>query len=113
MLAWRNVRTIKGPLDIIYNSSPLFFSLHNLSVSSANISNDVSEWVGQELSQSDRPELTAARTVISGGVCVCVYMCTCILSFMPLIQTSGRGMKNGENFELLYTLADKLNAAGT
>jgi electron transfer flavoprotein alpha subunit len=47
------------------------------------------EFVSQELSKSDRPELTAAKTVISGG----------------------RGMKNGENFKLLYDLADKLNAA--
>merc|ERR1712142_1027566 len=42
-----------------------------------------------ELTKSDRPELTAAKTVISGG----------------------RGMKNGENFQLLYNLADKMNAA--
>ena len=28
-------------------------------------------------------------------------------------QFTGRGMKNGENFSLLYDLADKLNAAGT
>uniref|UniRef100_H2Z3L5 Electron transfer flavoprotein subunit alpha n=1 Tax=Ciona savignyi TaxID=51511 RepID=H2Z3L5_CIOSA len=49
----------------------------------------LSSWVSQELSKSDRPELTAARVVISGG----------------------RGMKNGENFQLLYTLADKMNAA--
>lgn len=55
----------------------------------SDVSNDKSKFVGQELSKSDRPELTAAKTVISGG----------------------RGMKNGENFELLYTLADKLNAA--
>jgi len=48
-----------------------------------------SKWVSQELSKSDRPELTAARVVISGG----------------------RGLKNGENFGLLYQLADKLNAA--
>ncbi|KAK3878915.1 hypothetical protein Pcinc_016458 [Petrolisthes cinctipes] len=50
---------------------------------------DISQFVGQELSKSDRPELTAAKTVISGG----------------------RGMKSGENFQMLYTLADKLNAA--
>nr|XP_039272124.1 electron transfer flavoprotein subunit alpha, mitochondrial-like isoform X1 [Styela clava] len=55
----------------------------------SDVSNDQSKFLGQELSKSDRPELTAAKTVISGG----------------------RGMKNGENFELLYTLADKLNAA--
>lgn len=50
---------------------------------------DLSKWVKQELTKSDRPELTAARVVISGG----------------------RGMKNGDNFQLLYTLADKMNAA--
>lgn len=47
------------------------------------------QYVKQELSKSDRPELTSAKVVISGG----------------------RGMKSGENFKLLYTLADKLNAA--
>lgn len=47
------------------------------------------EFVKQELTKSDRPELTSAKVVISGG----------------------RGMKSGENFKLLYTLADKLNAA--
>lgn len=47
-----------------------------------------SKFVGEELAKSERPELTSARIVISGG----------------------RGMQNGENFELLYKLADKLNA---
>ncbi len=46
-------------------------------------------FVGEELAKSDRPELTAASIVISGG----------------------RGMQNGENFEMLYKLADKLGAA--
>src|ERR1700682_3338151 len=45
--------------------------------------------VGQELTKSDRPELTNARVVISGG----------------------RGLQNGENFKMLEALADKLNAA--
>ena len=49
----------------------------------------VSKFVGEELAESDRPELTAARVVISGG----------------------RGMQNGENFEMLYKVADKLGAA--
>ncbi len=49
----------------------------------------LSEFVGQELAESDRPELTAAPVVISGG----------------------RGMQNGENFKLLEGIADKLGAA--
>ncbi|KAK7116018.1 electron transfer flavoprotein subunit alpha, mitochondrial-like [Littorina saxatilis] len=53
------------------------------------VSNDKSSFLGQELSKSDRPELTSAKCVISGG----------------------RGMKNGENFQLLYKLADKIGAA--
>jgi len=48
-----------------------------------------SEFVGEELTKSDRPELTAAKTVISGG----------------------RGMGSGENFKLLEGIADKLGAA--
>ena len=49
----------------------------------------VSSFVGEELAKSDRPELTAAKVVISGG----------------------RGMQNGDNFEMLYKVADKLGAA--
>ena len=48
-----------------------------------------SEFVSEELSKSDRPELTQAKIVISGG----------------------RGMGNGENFAILEKVADKLNAA--
>ncbi|SFR45664.1 electron transfer flavoprotein alpha subunit apoprotein [Pseudidiomarina maritima] len=53
------------------------------------VSNEKSEFVGEELAQSERPDLTAARVVISGG----------------------RGMQNGENFHLLEKVADKLGAA--
>jgi electron transfer flavoprotein alpha subunit len=49
----------------------------------------VSSFVGEELAKSDRPELTAAKIVVSGG----------------------RGMQNGDNFSHLYSLADKLGAA--
>ncbi len=48
-----------------------------------------SRFVSQELTKSERPELTAARIVVSGG----------------------RGLGNGENFKILDTLADKLGAA--
>ena len=48
-----------------------------------------SRFVGAELSRSERPELTAARVVISGG----------------------RGMQAGENFRLLEPIADRLGAA--
>jgi electron transfer flavoprotein alpha subunit len=48
-----------------------------------------SAFVGEELAKSDRPELTAASIVVSGG----------------------RGMQNGDNFSHLYSLADKLGAA--
>ncbi|GAB7529910.1 FAD-binding protein [Pseudomonas sp. 3A(2025)] len=48
-----------------------------------------SSFVSEELATSDRPELTAAKVVVSGG----------------------RGMQNGENFKHLYALADKLGAA--
>jgi electron transfer flavoprotein alpha subunit len=50
---------------------------------------NVSKFVSAELSKSERPELTAARVVISGG----------------------RGMQAGENFKLLEPIADKLGAA--
>ena len=49
----------------------------------------ISSFVGQQLTKSDRPELTAARIIVSGG----------------------RGMGNGENFKLLEDVADKLGAA--
>ncbi len=47
------------------------------------------KFVGQELTKSERPELTQAKIVVSGG----------------------RGMQSGENFKLLEALADKLGAA--
>jgi electron transfer flavoprotein alpha subunit len=49
----------------------------------------LSKFVGREEAKSERPELTSARVVVSGG----------------------RGMGSGENFKLLEPLADKLNAA--
>jgi len=49
----------------------------------------LSTWVQDEIAQMDRPELTAASIIISGG----------------------RGMQNGDNFKLLESVADKLGAA--
>ncbi len=49
----------------------------------------LSSHVSENLSKSDRPELTSASIIISGG----------------------RGMQNGENFAMLEKIADKLNAA--
>ncbi|MCH2395473.1 electron transfer flavoprotein subunit alpha/FixB family protein [Oceanibaculum sp.] len=48
-----------------------------------------SSFVGQELSKSERPELTSARVIVSGG----------------------RGMQSGDNFHMLDKIADKLGAA--
>ena len=50
---------------------------------------EMSRFISAELSKSERPELTAARVVISGG----------------------RGMQSGDNFNLLEPIADKLGAA--
>ncbi len=49
----------------------------------------LSEFKGAELSKSERPELTSARVIISGG----------------------RGMQSGDNFHLLEAVADRLGAA--
>lgn len=60
-------------------------------VAASDVAKDagVSSFVSAELTKSERPELTAARVIISGG----------------------RGMQNGENFSLLEGIADKLGAA--
>jgi electron transfer flavoprotein alpha subunit len=49
----------------------------------------LSKFVGEELSKSERPELTSAKIIISGG----------------------RGMQSGENFHMLEKIADRLHAA--
>ena len=60
-------------------------------IENINISHSlgISEFISEELAVSERPELTAANIVISGG----------------------RGMQDGENFALLEGIADKLGAA--
>ncbi len=60
-------------------------------ISSVDAAEDlaISQFVSEEMAKSDRPELTAAKVIISGG----------------------RGMGNGENFAMLEQVADKLGAA--
>jgi len=58
-------------------------------VDAAASNESLSHWVSQELSVSDRPDLATADIVVSGG----------------------RGLKSGENFDMLYNLAEKMNAA--
>jgi electron transfer flavoprotein alpha subunit len=55
---------------------------------SATAGPGISEYVSEELSKSDRPELTSAKIIISGG----------------------RGMQSGDNFHLLEKVADRLGA---
>src|SRR6185369_15635981 len=49
----------------------------------------ISKFVSEELSKSERPELTSAKIIISGG----------------------RGMQSGDNFHMLDKVADRLHAA--
>ncbi|WP_299194534.1 FAD-binding protein [uncultured Amphritea sp.] len=60
-------------------------------ISSVDAAEDlaISQFISEEMAKSDRPELTAAKVIISGG----------------------RGMGNGENFAMLEQVADKLGAA--
>ena len=74
--------TAFDPVDASGASAPVE------SISADGVS-DLSSFVNEEIAQSDRPELTAASIVISGG----------------------RGMQSGDNFHLLETIADKLGAA--
>ena len=74
---------------------PTAFDKVELGGSSASItklempSQGETEWLGESVTKSDRPDLGSARTVVSGG----------------------RGMKSGDNFVLLEKLADKLGGA--
>ena len=55
----------------------------------AEVVPNISKFINREETKSERPELGTARIVISGG----------------------RGMQSGDNFKLINSIADKLNAA--
>ena len=84
----------KDPVKIL-SVRPTSFEKADLEDISCNVESievtpfDKAEWVSENVSKSDRPDLSSASIVISGG----------------------RGMKNGENFRMLEELADKLGAA--
>ncbi|XP_075064530.1 electron transfer flavoprotein subunit alpha, mitochondrial isoform X2 [Mixophyes fleayi] len=80
------VLTIRGTSFEMASSSGGNASLNNVSPPAPV---GQSEWLQQSLTKSDRPELTSAKVVVSGG----------------------RGLKSGDNFKLLYDLADQLHAA--
>jgi len=63
----------------------------NAIIENVDYKNDpkLSAYLGSELTKSERPELTSAKIIVSGG----------------------RGMQSGENFSLLEEIADKLGAA--
>ena len=58
--------------------------LHFLTAPAAETSNDLSSWVGEELNVSDRPELTSAKVVVSGGVSLVVFYIQEVLLHMML-----------------------------
>lgn len=71
-----------------FDAAPVGGSADVVTVADA-IASETSSFVSAQLTESERPELTAADVIISGG----------------------RGMQNGENFSLLEGIADKLGAA--
>ena len=81
-----NVLTVRGTAFDPVAAEGGSAAIENLSVAKEA---GLSSFVGEEIAKNDRPELTAAKIVISGG----------------------RGMQNGDNFSILYKVADKLGAA--
>ncbi|MBP9902910.1 MAG: FAD-binding protein [Verrucomicrobia bacterium] len=80
------VMTVRGTA---FNAAVATGGLANVEAVAPVADAGLSSFVGQQLTKSDRPELTAARIIVSGG----------------------RGMGNGDNFKLLEDVADKLGAA--
>ncbi len=91
------IATVKSSDDIkcltiratAFDATPTIDSDAKISTIDTVVNQSASKFVKEALAESDRPELTAAKIVVSGG----------------------RGVKNKENFDLIYQLADKLGAA--
>lgn len=79
------VMTVRSTAFPAADASGSTGSVENMTAGSADAN---ATYVSAALAKSDRPELASARIVVSGG----------------------RALKSGENFEILYKLADKLNA---
>lgn len=80
------VLTIRGTA---FDAAPASGGSAVVEATGAAHASTTSSFVGEEVAKSDRPDLTAASIVVSGG----------------------RGMGNGKNFDMLYSIADKLGAA--
>jgi len=81
--------TVRGTA---YPAAALNSAASPASVANAEVDvkeNDLSSFVNQELAKSDRPALTAAKVIVSGG----------------------RGLQNGDNFGMLYEMADTMKGA--
>jgi electron transfer flavoprotein alpha subunit len=72
-----------------FEKAPLEGSAPIEAVAAAEVKGATSSWKSEEIVKNERPALIGANVVVSGG----------------------RGLKNGENFKLLYDLAEKLGAA--
>lgn len=87
----KKVLTIRGTAFSEAELDDSAAEIKKVSLDTANYSANagLSSFVSEELSKSERPSITAANIIISGG----------------------RGMQNGENFSILERVADKLGAA--
>jgi electron transfer flavoprotein alpha subunit len=72
-----------------FEKAPLEGSAPIEALSAAEVKGPASAWKSEEIVKNERPALVGANIVVSGG----------------------RGLKNGDNFKLLYDLAEKLGAA--
>jgi len=72
-----------------------------------------SEWISQELTKNDRPDLASAKIVVSGGI---INIINEILKYIIIVVRyifyiyKGRGVKSADNFKMIYDLADKMGA---